>query len=103
MDGTEGNTLPTIRATTYPTMKRNNKRGHLYRIENKLNSIEDAMTILIAALNRIHARLLTVEQQQREEFTDATINRLHASALRMKETADKELQALRERYGTPGI
>lgn len=65
--------------------------------------MEDKLDIILSDLNRIHARLLTIERQQREEFTDATINKLQTTAHQMKEMADKELQAVRERYGTPGI
>ena len=83
-------------------MKNNN-----YRRPNgtarRLRRMEDKLDIILSDLNRIQARLLTVERQQREQFMDATINTLHASAIRMKEMADKELQAVTERYGTPGI
>ena len=65
--------------------------------------MEDKLDIILSDLTRIHSRLLTVERQQREQFMDATINTLHASAIRMKEMAYKELQAVTERYGTPGI
>lgn len=83
-------------------MKNNN-----YRRPNgtarRLRRMEDKLDIILSDLNRIQARLLTVERQQREQFMDATINTLHASAIRMKEMADKELQAVKERYGTSGI
>lgn len=69
----------------------------------RLRRLEDKLNIALSDLNRIYARLLTIEQQQREEFTDATINKLQAAAQQMKDMADKELQTERERYGTPGI
>ncbi len=69
----------------------------------RLRRIEDKIDIILSDLNRIHARLLTIERQQREEFTDATIKRLQDAARRMEEMAGRELQAVRERYGTPGI
>lgn len=82
------------------------KHNHNYRPNRygrRLRRMEDKLDIILSDLNRIHARLLAIELQQREEFTDVTINRLQASAHRMKDMADKELQAVRERYGTPGI
>lgn len=83
-------------------MKNNN-----YRRPNgtarRLRRMEDKLDIILSDLNRIQARLLTVERQQREQFMDATISRLHAAAQSLKATADKELQAVRERYGTSSI
>lgn len=69
------------------------------RTARRLRGIEERLDIIICGINHINARLLNVERQQREQFTDATINNLHASALRMKEVADKERQAVKERYG----
>lgn len=69
----------------------------------RLRRMEDKLDIILSDLSRIHTRLLAIEHQQREDFTDATINRLYASAVRMKEMADNELQAIKERYGTPRI
>lgn len=80
-----------------------NRNHRPSRTDRRLRRIEDKLDIILSDLNRIYARLLTVECQQCEQFTDATINRLHASAVRMKKLADKELQTVRERYGTPGI
>lgn len=73
------------------------------RNDRRLRRMEDKLDIILSDLNRIHARLLTVECQQREDFTDAIINRLHTAAQRAKEIADKELQAVEKRYGAPGI
>lgn len=83
-------------------MKQNANHRH-NGTARRLRRMEDKLDIILSDLNRINARLLIVERQQREQFMDATINTLHASAVRMKELADKELQAVRERYGTPGI
>lgn len=73
------------------------------RNARRLRRMEDKLDIILSDLNRIHARLLTIERQQREDFTDTTINKLQTAAHQMKDMADKELQAVRERYGTPGI
>lgn len=83
-------------------MKQNANRRH-NGTARRLRRMEDKLDIVLSDLNRINALLLIVERQQREQFMDATINTLHASAVRMKELADKELQVVRERYGTPGI
>lgn len=82
---------------------KNNKYRRPNGTTRRLRRMEDKLDIILSDLTRIHSRLLTVERQQREQFMDATINTLHASAIRMKEMADKELQAVKERYGTPGI
>lgn len=79
---------------------RNHRPG---RNARRLRRMEDKLDVILSDLNRINALLHIVERQQREQFMDATINRLHASAVRMKKMADKELQAVRERYGTPEI
>ncbi len=76
---------------------RNHRPG---RITRRLRRMEDKLDIVLSDLNRVHARLLTIVRQQREDFTDATINKLQASAHQMKDMAGKELQAVRERYGT---
>ena len=82
---------------------KNNKYRRPNGITRRLRRMEDKLDMILFDLTRIHSRLLTVERQQREQFMDATINTLHASAIRMKEMADKDLQAVKERYGTPGI
>lgn len=69
------------------------------RTARRLRGIEERLDIIICGINRINSRLLTVERQQREDFRDVTIKRLKASAIRMKEMADKERQAVKERYG----
>ena len=69
----------------------------------RLSRIEDKLDTILSDLDRIHTRMLIMERQQRGEFIDAAINRLHASAVRLKETADKELQIIKERYGTSCI
>lgn len=68
--------------------------------------LEDKIDIILSDLNRIHTRLNWLQSQinsRNELEMDVAINRLNLSAQRMKEMADKELQAVRERYGTPGI
>lgn len=68
--------------------------------------MEDKLDIILSDLNRIHTRLNWLQSQinsRNELEMDVAINRLNLSAQRMKEMAYKELQAVRERYGTPGI
>lgn len=68
--------------------------------------MEDKLDIILSDLNRIHIRLNWLQSQinsRNELEMDVAINRLNLSAQRMKEMADKELQAVRERYGTPSI
>ena len=82
----------------------NHNRNHRpNRTARRLRRMEDKLDIILSDLNRIHARMLTIEQQQRENFEDATINRLKGAADTLKETADKELKAVKERYGTSSI
>lgn len=69
----------------------------------RLSRMEDKLNIIIAGLNRINARVQTIERQQRGEFTDAAINRLRDAAVHMGEMTVKELQAIKERYGSHGI
>lgn len=72
----------------------------------RLRRLEDKLDIILSDLNRIHTRLNWLQSQinaRNELEMDVAINRLNLSAQRMKEMADKELQAVRERYGTPGI
>lgn len=76
------------------------------RNARRLRRMEDKLDIILSGLNRIHTRLNWLQSQinsRNELEMDVAINRLNLSAQRMKETADKELQAVRERYGTPGI
>ena len=80
--------------------KKNRRPG---RTARRLRGIEERLDIIICGINRINARLLNVERQQREEFTDATIGRLHAAAVRMREAAGMELQATIGRYGKDSI
>lgn len=74
-------------------MKNNN-----YRRPNgtarRLRRMEDKLDIVLSDLNHITSRLLIVERQQRENFTNANLNRLHASALRMKEITERESKIL---------
>lgn len=82
---------------------RNHRPG---RDTRRLRRMEDKLDIILSDLNRIHTRLNWLQSQinsRNELEMDVAINRLNLSAQRMKEMADKELQAVRERYGTPGI
>ncbi len=76
------------------------------RNARRLRRMEDKLDIILSDLNRIHTRLNWLQSQinsRNELEMDVAINRLNLSAQRMKEMAYKELQAVRERYGTPGI
>lgn len=83
-------------------MKQNNHRRP-NGITRRLRRMEDKLDVILSDLNRIHARLLTIERQQREEFADEAINKLQAAAHCMNAMAEKELQSVNKRYGTPGI
>lgn len=86
-------------------MKQNNYR-RLNGTTRRLRRLEDKLDIILSDLNRIHTRLNWLQSQinaRNELEMDVAINRLNLSVQRMKEMADKELQAVRERYGTPGI
>lgn len=86
-------------------MKQNSKHRP-GRNGRRLRCMEDKLDIILSDLNRIHTRLNWLQSQinsRNELEMDVAINRLNLSAHRMKEMADKELQAVRERYGTPGI
>lgn len=80
-----------------------NRNNRPSEIANRLRRMEDKIDIILSDLTLLHSRLLTIERQQREDFTDATVVKLQSTAHRMKEMADKELQAVRERYGTTRI
>lgn len=72
----------------------------------RLRRLEDKLDIILSDLNRIYTRINWLQSQinsRNELEMDVAINRLNLSVQRMKEMADKELQAVRERYGTPGI
>lgn len=88
-------------------MDMNQNRNHRPNgTTRRLRRLEDKLDIILSDLNRIHTRLNWLQSQinaRNELEMDVAINRLNLSAQRMKEMADKELQAVRERYGTPGI
>lgn len=110
--GWRGRPLPTIPATsTIPTnqnhidMKQNNCRRP-NGTTRRLRRLEDKLDIILSDLNRIHTRLNWLQSQinsRNELEMDVAINRLNLSAKTMKDMAEKELQEVRERYGTPGI
>lgn len=86
-------------------MKQNRNHSQS-RNARRFRRMEDKLDIILSDLNRIHIRLNWLQSQinsRNELEMDVAINRLNLSAQRMKEMADKELQAVRERYGTPGI
>lgn len=83
-----------------------NRNHRPSRTDRRLRRMEDKLDIILSDLNRIHTRLNWLQSQinsRNELEMDVAINRLNLSVQRMKEMADKELQAVRERYGTPGI
>lgn len=65
----------------------------------RLRRMEDKLDILVCDLNRINVRLLAMEQNQREKPLDDAINTLLQQAKRMRELADREREAIKERYG----
>lgn len=78
-------------------MNKQNRRPN--GITRRLRRMEDKLDILICDLNRIHVRLLAMEQNQREKPLDDAINTLWQQAKRMRELAEQERQAIKERYG----
>lgn len=99
--------LPLLPATssTYIDMKQtNNRRPN--GTTRRLRRMEDKLDIILSDLNRIHTRLNWLQSHidsRNELEMDLAINCLRLSANSLKETAATELQAVRERYGTPGI
>lgn len=82
---------------------RNHRPNHTAR---RLRRMEDKLDIILCDLNRIHTRLnwLQLQINSRNELEmNSAINRLKLAADTLKETADKELKAVKERYGTTGI
>lgn len=75
-------------------------KNYKYRRPNgtdrRIRRMEDKMDVIILSLNRINSRLQTIECQQRGDFVDETINRLHASAIRMKDMAEIERKIIEE-------
>lgn len=110
--GWRGRPLPTFPATsTIPTnqnhidMKQNNCRRP-NGTTRRLCRPEDKLDIILSDLNRIHTRLNWLQSQinsRNELEMDVAINRLKLAADTLKETADKELKAVKERYGTSSI
>lgn len=78
-------------------MNKQNRRPN--GITRRLRRMEDKLDILICDLNRINVRLLTMEQNQREKPLDDAINTLWQQAKRMRELAEQERKAIKERYG----
>ncbi len=88
-------------------MKQNHNRNHRpNRTDRRLRRMEDKLDIILCDLNRIHARMNWLQSQidsRNELEMDSAINRLKLAADTLKETADKELKAVKERYGTSCI
>lgn len=73
------------------------------RATRRLRRMEAKLDILLTDLNSMHLRLNWLQAQinsRNKLEMDAAIDRLNLSAKVMKDMADKELQAVRERYGT---
>ena len=71
-----------------------------------LRRMEDKLDIILCDLNRIHSRMNWLQSQidsRNELEMNLAINRLKLAADSLKETADKELKAVTERYGTSSI
>lgn len=82
---------------------RNHRPNHTGR---RLRRMEDKLDIILCDLNRIHTRLNWLQSQinsRNELEMNSAINRLKLAADTLKETADKELKAVKERYGTSSI
>lgn len=86
------------------------KNQNNYRRPNgttrRLRRLEDKLDIILSDLNRIHTRLNWLQSQinsRNELEMNSAINRLKLAADTLKETADKELKAVKERYGTSSI
>lgn len=88
-------------------MKPNHNRNHRpNRTARRLRRMEDKLDIIICDLNRIHTRMNWLQSQidsRNEMEMDSAINRLKLAADSLRETADKELKATIERYGTSSI
>lgn len=78
-------------------MNKQNRRPN--GITRRLRRMEDKLDILICDLNRINVRLLAMEQNQREKPLDDAINTLWQQAKKMRELAEQEHQAIKDRYG----
>lgn len=86
-------------------MKQNNCRRP-NGTTRRLRRLEDKLDIILSDLNRIHTRLNWLQSQinsRNELEMNSAINRLKLAADTLKETADKELKAVKERYGTSSI
>ena len=84
----------------------NNRNRRPNGTARRLRRIEEKLDIIISGFNHLHTRINGLQARiefYKESGMDEAITRLHASAHRMKEMADKELQAVRDRYGESGI
>lgn len=80
---------------------RKNKKNTFYPggIISRLHRMEDRLDIILSEVSRLHIRLSKLERYRQESHIDSAINRIHASAIRMKKMAEKEYQAISELYG----
>lgn len=72
----------------------------------RLRRMEDQLEVILCDLNRLHARMNWIQEQiksRNDLEMDLAVNRLRLSAKTLKELADTELQAVKERYGKSGI
>ena len=84
---------------------KHNRNHHPNRTDRR-RRMGDKLDIILCDLNRIHTRMNWLQSQidsRNELEMDSAINRLRLAADSLKETADKELQTIKERYGTPCI
>lgn len=86
-------------------MKNNNYR-RLNGTTRRLRRMEDKLDIILSDLKRIHTRMNWLQSQidsRNEIEMDSAINRLHLSAMSLKELAEEEAKRIKERYGTSSI
>lgn len=75
-------------------------------IARRLRRMEDQLEVILCDLNRLHARMNWIQsliKSRNDMEMDLAVNRLRLSAKTLKELADTELQAVKERYGESGI
>lgn len=85
---------------------KSNKQHHPNGTTRRLRRMEDKLDIILSDLNRIHTRMNRLQSQidsRNEIEMDSAINRLHLSAMSLKELAEEEAKRVREHYGTSSI
>lgn len=80
---------------------RKNKKNTVYpgSIISQSHRIEDRLDLILSEVIRLHIRQSKLERLRQESLMDSGINRIHASAIRMKKMAEKEYQTISELYG----